>query len=325
MNMIHRMYPIQENIHGQSVFVHAYMFQSKRPGPSVYLQSNLHGSEIAGTIILMELMKYLHVPDSFSGNITIVPCANPIAVADSSYNGIAGRWNVLNGTNWNRIFSQYTLYQDEYTQQEYFQEKIRTAGFVEEKIARTLQSISWSYDYIIDIHTTGAQSVPHLFTHTEASDIFSGLGVDTHIVWDSDNFYGAFDESHKISRGNGLFACTWEVGPHNTTDCILARERLRSLTQWIHLLSKGKLLPASPRVFLITDSFHLCAPYAGYYVWRKQPGDTIFSGEVYADVYQPWSNIVLEVRSSETVVLLGIYGIFALSSGEHIGFVVRTH
>ena len=324
MKMIHRIYPVQDTIHGQSIVIHAYTFQSELPGPSVYIQANLHGSEILGTVLLSQCIHLLQSFDSFSGKITIVPCANPLAVGDSEYNGIAGRWSVLNGVNWNRIFSKYEKCEDSYAQQRYFRENIFSAVSVEEKLAHTLQSISWGHKYVVDVHTTGAQSVSHLFTHKEASMIFAGLDAHTHIIWDSDDFYGAFDESQRISQGADVYACTWEVGPHNTTDSTLVSERLHTLTQWMHSLWDRTIALIPPLTVPILHAFHVCAPYAGYYVWRKQPGEIIVDGEVYADVYQPWNTTVLEARLSEQSVLLGIYGVYAISSGEQIGFAVRT-
>ncbi|MBU6323189.1 succinylglutamate desuccinylase/aspartoacylase family protein [Patescibacteria group bacterium] len=98
-------HPVQQLATGEKLSVTSYRFSSSQHGPKVYLQANIHGPEVLGTAVLTKLLPWLHEMETkdMCGSVIVVPCANPMAVQQTAYNSMIGRWNGRSGMNWNRI------------------------------------------------------------------------------------------------------------------------------------------------------------------------------------------------------------------------------
>jgi predicted deacylase len=296
----------------------AYRFFGSLPGPNIYLQANVHGSEIFGTVLLHQLIDWLTTLLDIQGCITVVPCANPIAVQNIGYDGIMGRWNPYTGENWNRIFSLDTNVVLTKNQQ------YASAH----RLATVLQSLAVDAEYCIDIHTSGARTIPHIFRYVHDGDIFAALDAPVHIGWDVADSYGAFDESlvvPTIGSPKRVHACTWEVYHHNEIDSSIVEERFLQLKSWLlHNWSGTKHTGSIARYVPMSDAFHLIAPYAGYLTWHIKPGTCVQKGFVYASMYTPHNNISIDIIAEEDWQLISTYGIQAIASGEPIAWCIRT-
>lgn len=326
MNYTRTTHPIQQLSQGDVLNVHAYTFSGTQPGPRVYLQANLHGPEIFGTVLLTRLIEHLGTRETIPGTLTIVPNANPMGVTTLSYNGVAGRWNPQNGNNWNRIFStQHQFPSVEETLRACEKTLNTPSAPVEDRLAATLTSLSVGSTYIVDIHTTGAECAPHVFTHTRSSDVFSPFHAPFHIEYDDNStsqYASAFEDSSVIPflhTPHMPHACTWEASAHNALNEEELNIQFQRLLDWLehtwtqtHTPYQGKRLRAYA---------HLTAPEAGYYVWHKRVGDTIQEGEVYATAYQPWKGASTPIRAHRSFALLGIYGTRSAPQGGEIGWI----
>ncbi|MBU6323190.1 hypothetical protein KGQ55_00700 [Patescibacteria group bacterium] len=181
----------------------------------------------------------------------------------------------------------------------------------------------------MDIHTTGNESIVHLFTFSWMDEAFARLGCPVHIHIDDDGPAGAFDESHvlpflkSMSRDLIPKACTWEIGSHGRIPSQTLLDRSVVLKLWLRSVWDGTTAQSNARSLSKPAAFkrlgHLHAPFGGYYTWQKKPGSAVKAGETYAYVFQPWNGIRRKAVAEFDFVLLGIYGADATAAHEQIG------
>ncbi len=319
-------YPVQQLATGEKLFIHAYSFEGTLPGPSIYLQANLHGPEIFGTTLLGKIITFLEKRANFPGKIIVVPCANPVAVQVTEYNSQGGRWNVQNGNNWNRIFQINQSWNSREEEKQYYTNLLQSTNLsIENTLASTLKILSSTADYVIDIHTTGSKNENHLFVDDNSSSVFIPLGASVHILWDKENAVGAFDESHIFSHTvKQTHACTWEAHHHGDIDSQVLQQRFEQLTDWLQSIWCKKIETKMPKQIKITNTMHLVSEVGGYYTWTREVGEKIKQGEIYAHAYQPWTNTTIFLKAKKSFILLSTYGIGAIASGQQIGWIAYS-
>ena len=180
---------------GDTLSLQVYKFIGATPGKKVYIQSNLHGSEIVGNAVIQQLIEFLSSlnENQITGEIWLVPACNPLGTNQRSHYFSTGRFNSYDGTNWNRIFWDYEKECDDLdafarSQLNYSSEIIRENYLA--KIARAwqqeldkikqpssipyrhfyrsqLQSLCLDADYVIDIHSSSNQGLDFLFCFQE--------------------------------------------------------------------------------------------------------------------------------------------------------------
>ncbi|MBW4606157.1 MAG: succinylglutamate desuccinylase/aspartoacylase family protein [Hassallia sp. WJT32-NPBG1] len=176
---------------GDVLSLQVYKFIGANPGKKVYIQSNLHGAEIAGNAVIHQLIEFfLTLNDTdLAGEVWLVPVCNPMGTNERSHVFSSGRYCVYEAKDWNRIFWDYEkqaddleaftksqLYLDiEVVRQNYlsrikhkFQElldKINSPSSVPytERFRYQLQSLSLDADYLIDLHSASNQGLNYLY------------------------------------------------------------------------------------------------------------------------------------------------------------------
>ena len=94
---------------GDRLSLQVYKFIGAKPGKKVYIQSNLHGAEIAGNAVIHQLISFLMaLPETdLVGEIWLVPVCNSMATNQRSHLFSSGRFCAYEGKDWNRIFWDY--------------------------------------------------------------------------------------------------------------------------------------------------------------------------------------------------------------------------
>ena len=78
-----------------------YRFIGEKPGPKVYIQSSIHGAEVQGNVVIYHLIQRLkQMP--ICGEVILVPNCNPVGTNIKAGEYTLGRFDPVNGTNWNR-------------------------------------------------------------------------------------------------------------------------------------------------------------------------------------------------------------------------------
>lgn len=176
---------------GDRLSLQVYKFIGAKPGKKVYIQSNLHGAEIAGNAVIHQLISFLMaLPETdLVGEIWLVPVCNPVATNQRSHLFSSGRFCAYEGKDWNRIFWDY---EKEGEDLDYFAksqmnlepEAIRKNYLIQikqsfEKLSQKihspssvpfsqrfryqLQSLSLDADYLIDLHSSSNQGLEYLY------------------------------------------------------------------------------------------------------------------------------------------------------------------
>ncbi|MGF1540332.1 MAG: succinylglutamate desuccinylase/aspartoacylase family protein [Pleurocapsa sp.] len=223
------MFPIISTINllklasGDTLSLQVYQFIGKEPGKKVYIQSNLHGAEIVGNVVIHQLIEFLSTlnKEQIIGEICLVPVCNPLGVNQRSHFFSTGRFNSYDGKNWNRIFWDYEqectdllefaksqLNKEPEIIKQNYRQKIQTAWQQElSKIQQPksvsfskqyrdrLQSLCLDADYVIDIHSSSNQAIDYTFCFPERAENAQYLLLDYGVMmteYDGDAFDEAF-------------------------------------------------------------------------------------------------------------------------------------
>lgn len=215
--------PLQHLASGDRLSLQLYKFVGTRPGKKVYIQANLHGSELAGNVVIHQLMEWLATlkPSQLVGEIWLVPVCNPVSVNVRSHHYASGRFDLYSGHNWNRIFWDYEkkssniqafaksqlslppqIIQQNFRQciwEEFVQlaAEINSAAGVpfHEKYRYLLQSLCLDANYVLDLHTSSDQAITYVYYFRDRQDsaplllLEAGVLLDT---YDGDAFDEAF-------------------------------------------------------------------------------------------------------------------------------------
>ncbi|OUL34378.1 succinylglutamate desuccinylase [Nostoc sp. T09] len=223
---------------GDRLSLQVYKFIGAHPGKKVYVQSNLHGAEIAGNAVIHQLIEFfLTINDTnLSGEIWLVPVCNPMGANERAHHFSAGRYCVYEAKDWNRIFWDYEKEADdlvaftksqlhidrEVVRQNYLTiikqrfakilQKINSASGLPytEQFSYQLQSLSLDADYLIDLHSSTNQAINYLYYFRNREDSAKYFLLDYGILlnpYDGD----AFDEAF-IKPWLALEACFQQLG-----------------------------------------------------------------------------------------------------------------
>ncbi|MBN3889677.1 MAG: succinylglutamate desuccinylase/aspartoacylase family protein [Nostoc sp. JL31] len=223
---------------GDRLSLQLYKFIGAKPGKKVYIQSNLHGAEIAGNAVIHQLIEFLlTINDTdLTGEIWLVPVCNPMGTNERAHHFSPGRYCIYEAKDWNRIFWDYEKEADDLVaftksqlhsdlkviRQNYLTiikqqfakilEKINSPSAVPytELFAYKLQTLSLDADYLIDLHSSTNQALDYVYYFQNREDSAKYFLLDFGILlnkYDGD----AFDEAF-IKPWLALEACFKELG-----------------------------------------------------------------------------------------------------------------
>ncbi|RAM51243.1 MAG: succinylglutamate desuccinylase [Hapalosiphonaceae cyanobacterium JJU2] len=215
--------PLRQMASGDLLSLQVYKFIGVYPGKKVYIQSNLHGAEIAGNAVIHQLIEFLLTLDDTDlvGEIWLVPVCNPMGTNTRLHQFSPGRYCNYEFKDWNRIFWDYEKEADDLAgfaksqlhlkwevvkqnylaliQQRFTQllEKINSPSGVPytEKFRYKLQSLSLDADYLIDLHSSTNQGLNYLYYFPNREDSAKYFLLNFGIVldeYDGDAFDEAF-------------------------------------------------------------------------------------------------------------------------------------
>ncbi|WP_095498629.1 succinylglutamate desuccinylase/aspartoacylase domain-containing protein [Paraferrimonas haliotis] len=197
---------------GQALTVPIYRYHQGRLGPKVYLQANVHGAEVQGNAVLLQLLERLK-SCTLNGEVTIVALANPMGINQKSGEFTLGRFDPITGVNWNRqylgnhIDVQHWLKQQSLNDIEAVYRDFRellveqthaalqsswglTTG---QHLCYRLQALAQQHDLVIDLHT-GPKSTRHLYCPKVLADAASTFNIGCVLMMPNE-FSGAMDEA----------------------------------------------------------------------------------------------------------------------------------
>lgn len=204
---------VAQNVSGRNLNVPIYTFTSDQAGPTVYIQSSIHGAEVQGNVVLYHLLRALKSAP-LRGKIILVPNCNPVGSNLKSGEYTLGRFDPVNGQNWNRAYHYDPALVEEFAEQiqvdsdlseikSQYRQKLRAA--IEGRLAQQwglglaeclnlkLQRMALDADIVLDLHN-GPVSTRHIYVPEYALASASYFNIP-HVILIPNVFAGALDEA----------------------------------------------------------------------------------------------------------------------------------
>ncbi len=294
-------------------------------GPKAYIQAGLHADEAPGYLVMHHLIAALDRIDEkggVTGEIVLVPVANPIGVSQWRSERIQGRFNFNDGINFNRNYPDLAEAVAARVQDRLGSDAAANIHLIREACGQVLASIqpadeaahlkqkllaaAHDADIVLDLHCDH-QAVMHIYIGESlwpaARDLSAWMGASATLLAD-DSGVTPFDE-----------ACSriwWRLAdrfPEHAIPaaCLAATVELRGLADLSHemasedadnivrfLTGRGLIAgPAAEPPALVSAATplsaveHIKSPEPGVVVFLKQPGDKVIAGDVVAEVLSP--------------------------------------
>lgn len=296
--------------------------------PKAYVQTSLHADEIPGMLVTHYLDRRLRQADDedrITGEIILLPVANPIGLSLFLRGRLSGRFELGNGVNFNRNYPDIAgavaeqiadrLTQDEATNVALIRECMRAA--IDEFPApdeasfmrKTLMSLAVDSDICLDLHCDW-EAVMHVYLGTplwpDASDLAAQMGSQATMLAEVSGG-NPFDEAvggvwWDLARrfpGQPIppacLSSTVELRGENDISHASARSDADNL---LRFLMRRQIVEGDPGPLpdLITPATPLegvdqvKATHPGVVVYLKQPGDRMQAGEAVAEIIDPWAD-----------------------------------
>jgi len=323
--MTHRIerVPLMSPGAGTERFLTVHRFGESGARPKVYLHAALHADELPGTLILNRLIGWLRDADGgISGEIVVLPYANPVGLANRIMGYHLGRYDLDGDGNFNRWYPNVSrrvaeavgnqLGDDEAVNSTHIRAAILEAvdawpGEGEANTLRkTLMALSADSDFVFDLHCHG-EAIQYAYipeNHWERyGDLAAELGCRTVLLFPTDTGTN-FDIAptvvwHHLRKtfpdrpiAEPPFTTTLELRGQNDVGDDIALEDARGLWRFLqrHGILDGD--PGPPPELAceptpLSGSDDLVAPCAGVVSYRVDLGDRVEVGEVVADIVDP--------------------------------------
>lgn len=309
--------PIKELASGDYLNLTLYRITGKEPGPHVHIQSSVHGAELQGNLVIMELMRqFSRTP--IKGSITFIPLANPQATNNKNGTHSQGRYNPITGHNWNRNYSDITAdlaveaFAKEHLETPWPQlkrafkqhiletcnktmTKLNTDhGHVSEnrKLNLLLQKIAAPADIVLDLHT-GPVACRYLYSATYQKHVAPDL-LSPYTLIIPNEFAGAMDEAcfmpwvtlhrelEKLGRTEAFdtFSFTVELG---SEEVVSSKEAQSDAARILYFLYKRGVLAENLVAELTPGKWSELEKYNTYYASHGGLFESVVKpGEEYA-------------------------------------------
>ncbi len=295
--------------------------------PAVTIQAALHADEIPGMICAATLRRHLlacEAAGEITGEIILVPVANPIGLAQDVLGDPLGRFSLGDGGNFNRGFPSLAVPLAERVKGSLGPDPDWNIAVVRAALAdllaeqpaataadhlkKTLLGLALASDFVLDLHCD-AEAAMHLYTHPASVEAFAPLarrlGCKAVLVA-SESGGDPFDEA--LSRPwselaalrpdvllpMSCHATTVELRGQRDVSETMADADAAAIIGFLQDIGivAGAVSPPPPPLCEPTPlaaSQPLIAPVAGILTYRRDVGEPVAEGEVLADIVDPIS------------------------------------
>jgi hypothetical protein len=313
---------VAQNASGRSLHVPIYRISDNQPGPSVYIQSSIHGAEVQGNVVIFHLLQALQ-NTPIKGEIVLVPNCNPVGTNIKAGEYTMGRFDPVNGTNWNRGYfydvakvHSFAQTLDVAANEQDIKREFRAlwAGAIEQKLSQpwglglaqqlnlTLQKMAVKADIVLDLHN-GPVSTRHIYIPEYAKQAAYQFSIP-HCIFIPNVFAGALDEAcfspwwtlqDLLKEGFdrdidfGVQAFTLEMGSQEVIDFNEGAKDARGILGYLAckgVLSEAQFKPDTmTRLGVTLDNYKtMFTDFGGMVEYCVKPGQKVARGEVMARV-----------------------------------------
>ena len=286
---------------GNTLHIGAWRFEGDGSGPKVHLQAGVHADEIAGMLVLHQLLPRLQACQAqrrLRGSVTVVPQANPFGIGQFRQGKLLGRFHEATGQNFNRAFDHSLAMERPASNLAHWQ--------------KSLVQLASDADLVLDLHTDD-EALPYLYIHRsfwpeQGLALAAALQVEVVIVWDEGGD-GSFEETI-INHGTPRLAATVELRGQADVSDALAQQDADGLWAWLCINGViDEVATISEWQGEVVDMGCMetvLAPCAGVLVFEKSLGDLVEEGERFARIIgcpgDPSSEVFLQAAQTGRMV-----------------------
>lgn len=313
---------VAQNASGRNLNVPIYRISDGLPGPTIYIQSSIHGAEVQGNVVIYHLLQWLK-SNSINGEIILVPNCNPVGTNIKAGEYTLGRFDPVNGTNWNRGYfydkDQVLRFVETLTKEDSIEDikkrfRAQIDAAISNKLAQKwglglaqqlnlkLQKIAVQADYVLDLHN-GPVSTRHVYIPEYAKDAASAFSIP-HCIFIPNTFAGALDEAcfcpwwtlqdalhdkFGTEYDFNVQAFTLEMGSQEVIDFAEGEKDANSILAYLatkNVLHSSLYAPAKMQRIGVSLSNYktLYTDFGGMVEYCVMPGQRVKSGEVMARI-----------------------------------------
>lgn len=305
-------------------------------GPKAYVQASLHGDELPGMLVAHHLrlqLDALEAAGQITGEIVLVPMANPIGLSQFMLHAHLGRFELTTGENFNRHYPDQIDAVAASVESQLGSDAARNVAVLRRALKaaveaapvdtelqsqrRQLMALSCDADIVLDLHCD-AQALMHLYTETpcwpDCEPLASFLGARVTLLA-QDSGDNPFDEAcsqvwwkwarhfgNRFPIPQACLSVTVELRGATDVTHELASTDARNIIdflRWRGLIAGDK--PAVPAPVgdarPLAGSMPIKSPVAGVLTFVKEVGAEVQAGEVLAHVIDPITAQVTELTS----------------------------
>lgn len=312
---------VAQNASGRNLNVPVYRFKGQQPGPKVYIQSSIHGAEVQGNVVIYQLIQAIkNTP--IRGEIILVPNCNPVGSNLKSGEYTLGRFDPVNGQNWNRAYYYSEKLVDEFVAKvsqdatisglkaqfrQHIKEGIdavleREWGVgLAQQLNLKLQRFAFDADIVLDLHN-GPVSTRHIYVPEYAKEAAMLFNIP-HVIFIPNEFAGALDEATfcpwwRLRDGLkdkypdrewdfGIEAFTVEMGSQEVIDFEAGKSDAEGILSYLSARACFQDFHQEPLKIEryavdLRDYKIMYAPRGGIAEYIAKPGQHVASGELMA-------------------------------------------
>jgi len=305
-------------------------------GQKAYIQASLHGDELPGMLVAHHLrlqLDALEAAGQITGEIVLVPMANPIGLSQFLLHGHLGRFELTTGENFNRHYPDQIDAVAKAVESQLGTDAVANVAILRRALKaavqaapvdtelqsqrRTLMALSCDADIVLDLHCD-AQALMHLYTETPCwpdceplarflRSRLTLLAQDSgdnpfdeacsQVWWKWDKHFGG-----RFPIPQACLSVTVELrGATDVTHELAAGDakNIVDFLRWRGLVAGDK--PALPDAVgdarPLAGSMPIKSPVAGVLTFVKEVGGEVREGEVLAHVIDPITAQVTELKS----------------------------
>ena len=330
--------------------------------PKVYIQSALHADEVPAILVAHQLaakLAVLETSGAIRGEIVLVPFANPIGLAQIVLGQHHGRFDLRDGGNFNRGYTELaekvavqlrgTLSQDSHENTRRIRRALReaAAGLQPQNATQDLKNqllqLAIDADIVLDLHCD-TDAVMHVYGLTPQAPMVEALGAALGaraVLLATESGDSPFDEActrpwlqlqkmfPDVPIALACFGATVELRGETDTRHTLALQDANGLCTF--MAQYGALsLPAEPAPEAqcastpLSGSEPITAPCAGVVVFHRQPGDWVTAGALIADLVDAATGRITPVHCKSAGMLYARASSRWASPGKRLAKIAGT-
>lgn len=337
-------------------------FGAQGAGPKAYIQAALHADEVPAMLVAQALKRQLidlEAQGLVRGEVILVPFANPVGLAQQMLGTHHGRFDLRDGGNFNRNYSDITPEVLRLVKDTLGEDPDRNMRLVRDALRQAVRSLpamtpvqdlknkllqlAVDSDIVLDLHCDN-EAVMHLYALTpqsrQAVELGALLGAQA-ILLATESGDSPFDEAcsrpwYTVQREYpqhplplGCFSTTVELRGEFDTCHQLAEKDAQALVKFLTLNgvirgTVGELPSLLCQPTPLAGSEPLTARTAGVVVFHREPGDYVEAGDLIADLVNPETGEITGVHCESTGVLYARNGSRWASPGKRLGKIAGT-